>query len=78
MADVLGVPLTRLVAPEALSEQGRRQVELDAARRAATARLEAARRAVRHPWRPPCDDKRIARIGQRFRGIAAAFEEAKA
>lgn len=46
LADVLGVPLTRLVAPEALSEQGRRQVELDAARRAATARLEAARRAV--------------------------------
>ena len=30
----------------------------------------------RHLWCPPCDDKRIARIGQRFRDIAAAFEEA--
>ena len=32
----------------------------------------------RHLWCPPCDDKRIARIGQGFRAIAAAFEEAKA
>ena len=32
----------------------------------------------RHLWCPPCDDKRIARIGQGFRDIAAAFEDAKA
>lgn len=37
-----------------------------------------ARVEFRTLWCPPCDDKRITRIEQGFRDIAAAFEEAKA
>ena len=37
-----------------------------------------ARVEFRALWCPPCDERRIARIGQGFRAIAAAFEEAKA
>ena len=37
-----------------------------------------ARVEFRALWCPPCDDKRITRIEQGFRAIAAAFEDAKA
>ena len=37
-----------------------------------------ARVEFRALWCPPCDDKRVTRIEQGFRAIAAAFEEAKA
>ena len=46
LADVLGVSFYRLVSRDALSEPELRRVKLDAARRAATARLDAAMRAV--------------------------------
>ena len=37
-----------------------------------------ARVEFRALWCPPCDDKRVTRIEQGFRAIAAAFEDAKA
>ena len=46
LAEVLGVSFYRLVSRDALSEPELRRVKLDAARRAATARLDTAMRAV--------------------------------
>ena len=46
LAAVLGVPPSRLFSSDGLSESERRRIEIDAARRAATIRLDAAMRAV--------------------------------
>ena len=47
LADVLGVAPSQLISPVGLSESERRQIKIDAERRAATIRLDAAMRAVR-------------------------------